>query len=411
MAERIKRILVIILSFSVAFLFVASAWFLLDAGFFVRLGNGAESYPNNLSDFLLYLIGYGDITVYSAGLKIFITMFSVLLLALLSSVLTVSLFEWQDKLKINKNAILFKNTYDEIYGLFAISTRRRALYDVKITLHLTVGSSNYEVEKTIAFLPANKTFPIVFKADFGSVIYRFLKSCAGNEAENSLLVCMVSYVDSKSGQNYISCKEFKLFPENEQNCIFPVTEKIDVNKTKELAAFLKQVKVKAVTLKTFDNSFCSNDYVFDLLSANEICSENIKMSLENNNTVLKGEVKFSSENRNPDAFGMIAFANPYTKDWSLFKEFDSVLSFDAFVEGDITLLFEFKKFDGSFIIKRIPEFKSNGEWQRFEYRLSMLSDDDLCDVKELCFTVKDTSRLRKGTFKIKNLEISCNEKK
>lgn len=411
MAERIKRILVIILSFSVAFLFVALAWLLLDVGFFVRLGNGIENYPNNLSDFLLYLIGYGDVAVYSSGLKIFITMFSVLLLALLSSVLTVSLFEWQEKLKINKNAILFKNTYDEIYGLFLISTQRRDLYDVKITLHLTVESSNYEVEKTIAFLPKNKSFPIVFRADFGSVIYRFLKSCTGNKIYNSLLVCMVSYVDSKNGQNYISCKEFKLFPENERNCIFPVTEKIDISKTKELSALLKQVKTKAVTLKIFDNSLCSNDYVFDLTSANEICSENIKMSLGNNNTVVIGDVKFSSETRNPDAFGMIVFDNPYTKDWVLFKEFNGILCFDTFVEGDITLLFEFKKLDGSLIVKRIPEFKSNGEWQHFEYQLSLLSDDDLCDVKELCFTVKDTSRSRKGTFQIKNLEISCNEKK
>ena len=75
------------------------------------------------------------------------------------------------------------------------------------------------------------------------------------------------------------------------------------------------------------------------------------------------------------------------------------------------MLFEFKKLDGSLIVKRIPEFKSNGEWQHFEYQLSQLSDDDLCDVKELCFTVKDTSYLRKGAFKIKNLEISCNDRK
>lgn len=411
MAERIKRILVIIISFSVAFLFVALAWFLLDAGFFIRLGNGIENYPNSLSDFLLYLIGYGDIAVYSTGLKIFITMFSVLLLALLSSVLTVSLFEWQEKLKINPSAVLYKNAYDEIYGLFVISTRQRDLYDVKITLHLTVANSNYEVEKTIAYLPKNKSFPIVFKAEFGSVLYRFLKSYADNKTENTLLVCMVSYVDSKNGQNYISCKEFKLFPENGSNCIYPVLEIIDINGKKELPSFLKQLKTKAVALKTFDDSFCSDDYVFDLSLANKICSENIKMSFENNNTVIKGDVKFSSETRNPDAFGMIVLDNPYTKDWVLFKEFNGILCFDTFVEGDITLLFEFKKLDGSLIVKRIPEFKSNGEWQHFEYQLSQLSDDDLCDVKELCFTVKDTSYLRKGAFKIKNLEISCNDRK
>lgn len=407
MAERIKRILVIIISFSIAFFFISLAWFLLDTGFFVRLGNEISNYPNSLSDFLLYLIGYGDVVVYNSALKIFITMFSVLLLALLSSVLTVSLFEWQEKLKINRSAILYKNAYDEIQGLFLFSTRNRDLYDVKITLHLTNGSSNYEMEKSIAYLPKKKSFPIVFKAEFGSVIYRFLKAFADKRSENVQLVCMVSYIDSKSGQNYTACKEFKMFPEGEANCIYPVLEKVDVDKGTNLTSYFKQIKTKAVNLKAFDNGFYSNEYVFDISSANVICAENIKMSFENNESTVKGAVKFLSKNRNADDFGMIMFSNPFTKDWNLFKEYKGTLCFDAFVEGDITLLFEFKKVDGSSIIKNVPKFKSSNEWQHFEFQLLKLSDDELCDVKELCFTVKDTSFSRKGSFKIKNLEIDC----
>lgn len=400
MLYRIKKVFLIILIFSVLILTISAGWCLFDCYTFIHNGNTIQSYPNTLQQFILYLIGYGELTTSNETLKLCSTVLGLFTLTLLSSALTVSLFDWNNKISSSKNIVMLIRPRKNINGAFLLSTGTRDLYDVRITLHLTDGYTNFEEYRNISFMSKQTKIPIYFSAELGSVLYRFAYNSIRKPEELTTLVCLISYIDSKSGQSFTECKKYRYLQKRKSNSVLFINTEKDLSNKDILKLFSKK-EYRNITSDKLLSEF-TLDYHFDLLSAIPIRTP---IKYESNGSVISGKIKFDGNTSNTDDFQMIAFPNMIHKDWRIFYDYSCQLSFDVLVKGNITLVFEFKNTDEKNILFQTPEFVTSRQWYHYTLDFKDLNRDQLSSIKELCFTVKDDGKSKTGSISITNLVI------
>lgn len=403
MFNKVTRVLIIIAIFLCALFAIALIGFRLDYSYFIANSAPNIDYPNTLDEFLLYVAGYGDISTTNYTLKIGITVFSLFALTLLSSVLTISLFEWRSKLELNKNAVIYKNENSNTVATFLLKNKAHNLYAINAILHLSCGGTYFEEEKNIAFMSKRKTIPLSFDVDVGSVMYRYLRDAKKSLVEKPLLVFLVNYIDSSNGQTYTICKEFSYSASGESliECTIKSTEDIA---SRQFFKKLRKGKLER------NNELLRNMFKRDpinLKKCTPIRAENITIeasTLRENKA--SAAIQFTSPSHNPDDFGMMLVNNPFGNDWSVFCDFGATLTFDVEVRGGITVLFELKGGDNNLPIIPVPEFGSSKQLQHFSFRFDSISKDSWKNVREICFTVKDNAKSRTGTFSVTDLEIA-----
>ena len=401
MLQRFKQTFLIILPFFILLFLLSSLWMIYDYACYINCNNPAEEYSYKLPHFLLYLIGYGEIETGNDSIKLIVTFLGLFILTLLSSVLTISLFDRNNKIFLSQIIILFDPDHRK-RGVIDLGTRSRDLYDVKVTLQLTSNSANYEDQRTISYIPQKTRIPIYFDAELGSVLYRFIYDSVTLSKENAVLVCLISYIDSKNGQTFTECKKYYCNNDPKtNNTLFYNSD----NRWKY------GDMLKTLPKKTINNNIIMSDKILSEFNLNH--SFDLSTAIPLRATIGRAEdvesicgiINFSKELYDPENFQMIVFRNPLCHDWRIFHDYSCELSFDAFVEGGITLLFEAKKTDKSTFLP-VPVFPTMDEWQHYRVNFNSINRDDLKSIDELCFTVKDNSESRNGTIIIKNLSIS-----
>ena len=168
--------------------------------------------------------------------------------------------------------------------------------------------------------------------------------------------------------------------------------------------FYKDIKTKKIqgAPELLDEIFRYD--IINLANCNPICAENITIhsSSATEDTSI-ATVKFTEKLRDPNRYGMMKVQNPFGNDWSKFYDFGGEISFDIEVLGGITVLFELKSGDDLHPVIPVPEFNLRKE--HFSFQKTKISKDAWVDVREICFTVKDTTASRSGKFTISNLKI------
>lgn len=401
MLQRFKQTFLIILLFFILLFLLSSAWMIYDYTCYINCNNPSETYSNKLPHFLLYLIGYGEIETGNESIKLIVTFLGLFVLTLLSSVLTISLFDWNNKISLSQIIILFDPNHRK-RGVIDLGTRSRDLYDVKITLQLTSNSISYEDQQTISYIPKKTRMPLYFDAELGSVLYRYIYDSVALSKDNAVLVCLISYVDSKNGQTFTECKKYHCNNDPKtNNTLF-----YNSNNKWQYGDILK-----ALPKKTISNNIIMADKILSEFNLNYSFDFSAAIPLRatidrtDDAGSICGIINFSNELRNPENFQMIVFRNPLCGDWRIFHDYSCELSFDAFVEGGITLLFEAKKTDKSTFLP-VPAFPTMDKWQHYCVNFNSINRDDLKSIDELCFTVMDNCESRNGIIIIKNLSIS-----
>lgn len=421
MRNKLKKI-ALIFSVFIAFAFIVSGiWYWIEYNQYTSVQTTKSNYPYTLNEFFLYVIGYNDIDAENQIGKSIFSLICLLGTTLLSSIFTVSLFEFRSKLLLNKKAIIWQDTDDNKVVSFSIESKNYDLYNVVVSLNISYGIHHYQEERTITYLPKKKCLPIDFDIKVGSVPYRYLRNYFKDEISDTIMVCMVSYVDSESGTSYTICSEYSIDDIGKKSTIIFNQNPMFKN---DYDGFTKdQYKNSLLAcddeFKQSIKEYILNNVVFNLCNVQAIRAENINLFTNSyhdrrggkeddpNANAFYAKVHFDSEIQNKDDYGMILLNYDPNFNWQYYYENNAVIMFDIFVKGPITVVFEIKGSEKKRYDKTVEElsFNATREYMHIEFNLQKISENDWSKITELCFTVFDRTLDRKGSFSVKNFEI------
>lgn len=199
--QKIKKLIKIIGLFLVSFLLITLIWYIVERSF-------ANNTSGSFFDFLLYLLGYGDVKSTFELSKVFFTIFGLLAVTLLSSVFTVNLFELRNKLNINPKLLVFKKDAESFDSAVLLHANRKDICDVKMNLIAGIGNEVVSKEYYVPFIPKSASRLMRFEIEPGTPVYKFLRSSFTEEGKLIVLMLTASYTDIDTGQQYMICRRF-----------------------------------------------------------------------------------------------------------------------------------------------------------------------------------------------------------
>ena len=199
--KAILRILKIILTFFACLFAISLIWYIFES----QKINSAEKIP--FIDFVLYLIGYGDLDIYDHYSQTVFSVISLFTLTLMSSVFTVSLFEIRSKARLLPNINITET--NGIYTAEAnLKTSGKDIYDVTATMIVKTDDDLLSEEIYIPFVARKSTQKIPLSFEVGSPLYKYMRAVLENKARETPIIITLSYTDIDSGQEYKSCGKF-----------------------------------------------------------------------------------------------------------------------------------------------------------------------------------------------------------
>lgn len=381
---------------------------------------------NSFEDFLIYLLGYGDIQLPNLFSKTLFSIVSLLGLTLFSSVFTVSLFEMRSKIKIQNKIYIWSKTDRSNIASVILVNGKKDMYNLNASLILSYGNEIQTEEKCVPFIPKNKIKMLDFRISPGSVFYNFLRLQLKGNKQSPILVFTATYADIVKGQEYTICKKFQYYSKDHNDFIFSPKsmlkaqyEDISRHIIKEIEKSLSPIYEDEVKDYILNNSFDIN-----LAATNPINGEDIDISYGyydelnekafSQNKAFEVNVHMNSKGHySPKDFSMACISRPMDGDWTRYYDLGCHFNFDYYVEN-LTVILEIKvncPNDGgqeNFRFQLTP----NDNLERFSLKLNDKKRDLFQSVTEVCFTVfyenVDITN-PKGRFVITNCALEIEE--
>ena len=381
--KAILRILKIILTFFACLFAISLIWYIFES----QKINSAEKIP--FIDFVLYLIGYGDLDIYDHYSQTVFSVISLFTLTLMSSVFTVSLFEIRSKARLLPNINITET--NGIYTAEAnLKTSGKDIYDVTATMIVKTDDDLLSEEIYIPFVARKSTQKIPLSFEVGSPLYKYMRAVLENKDSETPIIITLSYTDIESGQEYKSCGKF-IYGGEKENFTYS---------HKELAPDVKDYLVN----KVVDLS---------LVTAEPINSEDIKLTFTKGGLGrfdMNAAVNMTThQSYDPVSFVMACINDLPDTDWRKYADIGYALTFDYYVKGNMTVTMELKYGEGNTKVFR-DKLRPSAKDQHYclDLKSEKLNYESLANVRELCFTVfyKDTDPTsHKGNFTIKNCTL------
>ncbi len=385
--KAVLKILKILGVFFACLFGVSLIWYFIEAGH--SMGGGA----NSVIDYVLYLIGYGDLQIedhYSLTLFSIISLFT---LTLLSSVFTVNLFELRSKAKLLPTILISES--DSLYEAHAsIKTIGKDIYDVTATLIAKIGDEIYSENIYLPFVSKKSIQKIKLSFEVGSPLYKYMRASLEGKGELTPLIITLTYTDIESGQEYKSCAKFTY--------------------SKEVGNFVYSHKELHIDL--IDNYLLKESFAIDLSKAIAINDSDIDLSFEKTNgmskitDVMHADVHMTGRTSyEPDSFVMACLNDFGDNDWCKYADLGCHLDFDYQIKGNMTVTLELKYGDANLKVyrQRLQQHNSKNAFS-LDLNSDAVNYDSLANVRELCFTVfyeDNDPQSHSGEFLIKNCTL------
>lgn len=365
---------------------ISLVWYLIES--VNSTGDGA----NSVVDYVLYLIGYGDLEIKNHYSLTVFSVISLFTLTLMSSVFTVNLFEIRSKAKIMPTISLSEGPKD--YEAHAsIKTIGKDIYDVTAVLIAKVGDELYSEEIYVPFVPKRTVHKLKLSFDIGSPLYKYMRAKNNGASDLTPLIITLTYTDIEGGQEYKSCAKF--------------------NYSKGTGDFGYARKDLWLDIEEY---LCCSEFSLDLAKAAPINDEDISLTFEKTNgmqkhtNVIHASVNMTSRSDyEPKSFVMACLSDFGETDWRKYADLGYHLDLEYLVQGRMTVTLEFKYGDKNLKVYR-QSLHAEGQAKHFSIDLSSdaINYDELANVRELCFTVfyEDTDPdTRCGEFTVRNCAL------
>lgn len=369
--KAVSKILKILLLFFLSLGLIAAAWYAIEL---TTLEKDEAAVP--LVDFILYLLGFGDINSKDHYLQTAFSTLGLFAVTLLSSVFTVNLFDLRSKVKIIPKLIIKSKNQ----ALLKFRTSGKDVYNLTATLISKCGKDVTTEEQVFPFVAKKSLQEIYFEIVPGTPIYKYLRAAYLKTDSEPQLILTLAYTDVESGQEYSMAQKYQYSTENNQDVIFcdNSSEKHDVlleKAVKELIEantfYINLASVWACEAEDIDISYGYSENE-DVYSQKQAFSANIHMN--------------SKSIYEPKTFTMAVTSDLLENNWSIYYDLGCALKFDYKIEGDIAVTLELKYGTGD-IIKYEQILRPTNEFETYMLSLKDLKREDLKSVKELCFTV------------------------
>jgi len=391
--KAVGRIIKIVFVFLVSLAVISFIWYKIETN---NPNNSSDAIP--FIDYVLYLLGYGEVNIENHYSKTFFSVLSLFVLTLLSSVFTVNLFELKAKVKVSSNLLIWNKQNVHHFASTVVESNGKDIYNMKITLILSDGNKVKTEEKYIPFIPKKSSRVIDFKIAPGTVCYEYLRNNLKGSASLPVLLATVTYTDIDSGQEYTICKKYAM---NKGIVFAPNTSTIDDYSNVSCRAFNK-INVADIENENLTKAYINNNtFKIDLKQAKPINAKDIDLSFgysfdKPEKIFFSADKAFSADvhiNSRSDYafedFTMICISRPLDGNWSAYYDLGCCLTFDCMVEGDMLLTMEFKYFDSktNTLNNFTQNFSNKNGFEKYTLDLRKFKREDLCNVHELCFTV------------------------
>lgn len=384
--KAVVKILKIVGVFFACLLGVSLIWYLIEM--INSKGEGADS----IIDYVLYLIGYGDVNVANHYSLTFFSIISLFTLTLMSSVFTVNLFELRSKARILPTILISEGTSD--YESYAtIKTIGKDIYDITAVLIAKVGDDIYSEQIYVPFVPKKSTQKIKLSFDIGSPLYKYMRASLEGTTDLTPLIITLTYTDIEGGQEYKSCTKFNYS-----------------NDKKDFAYSHKELPLY------IDDYLLCEEFCFDLSKIRAINDEDITINFDKTNCMQKGVNEMhasvnmtSRRDYEPKSFVMACLGDFDETDWRKYADLGYHLDLEYQVSDGITVTLELKYGDKNLKVYR-QSLHHEGREKHFTLDLNspVISYDALANVREICFTVfyEDTDEhTHCGEFGVKNCAL------
>ncbi len=393
--KAVGKIVKIVVVFLTSLVVISFVWYKIEVG---RLDAPSQNIP--FIDYVLYLLGYGEVDIENHYSKTFFSVLSLFVLTLLSSVFTVNLFELRGKVKVSPKMLVWDKQNIHHFASIAMKSNGKDIYNMKITLILSDGNKVKTEEKYIPFIPKRTSRIVDFKIAPGTVCYDYLRSVVKGSMGSPILLTTVTYTDIDNGQEYTICKKYN-YTKN-KGIIFDSNSILARDYDNVSYRLFNKIVGDGNEIDTKTKTFIEkNSFPISLKKANPINAEDIDLSYgyssDNPNGItfpsdkaLCAKVHMDSKDKYEGKdFTMVCLSRPLDGDWSSYYDMGCRLTFDCLVKGDISLTLEFKYFDSDTreIQKYTHVFSDQDGFESYSLNLNKFNRESLKNVHELCFTI------------------------
>lgn len=394
--KAIWKILKIVLVFFLSLVIIAILWYGIEIA---TLGRDETAVP--FVDFILYLIGFGDIDSKDHYLQTAFSTLGLFAVTLLSSVFTVNLFDLRSKVKISPKMIID----DKNLARLKLNTTGKDVYNLTATLISKCGQDVTTDEQVFPFIAKKSSQELDFEIVPGTPIYKYLRATYLKTDLESQLILTISYTDIESGQEYAMAQKYQYSTSKNRDIIF-------------------SRDASSIHNDGFENiireSITGNTFGINLASIWPCEAEDIDISYgyQDPKVTLSHKQAFQANvhmngrrTYEPYTFTMAVTSDLLGNDWTTYYDLGCALKFDYMIEGDIAVTMELK-YGADNVIKHEQKLRPKSNFQTYVLKLQQLSYEELRNVRELCFTVfyKDVdSENPTGNFIIKNCVLEVED--
>lgn len=394
MKKSIKPLMTVII-FMILLLLITLIWYRIESG------QSSDEIPiNSFEDFLIYLLGYGDIQLPNIFSKTVFSIVSLLGLTLFSSIFTVNLFERWDKIKIEPKIFIWNKKSKTNVASVILTNGKKDMYNLNAKLILSYRSQVQTEEKYIPFISKKDIKSLEFNIAPGTVVYNFLRYNLKGDAVKPVLVFTAAYTDISKGHEYTVCKKYQYFDKNRSDIFFSPNSVFKAPYEQISHHILKEIEKKADPglEKKVQNYILNNSFNIDLSSAIPINAEDIDISYGyslNNfdlppNKAFEAKVHMTERvSYNPSDFCIACVVGPLGSDWIKYYDLGCSLNFNYFIDSNITVTLEIKcalldsDKENTIFFNLMP----NDDFEKFTLKLNKYEREMFRTVSELCFTV------------------------
>ena len=321
------------------------------------------------NDYLLYLLGYGDLENVNAVFKLVFSISSLTILTLLSSACTVTWLESKRNLVLDDHIVISKSDDNMFLAGLQLKSRKRDVFGAKVFAIVNVNGKAYSESTEIAYIPKNKCATAIFEINLNSVIYKHFRESYNKKSDVTELVITVTYSDIISGTEYTVCEKFSctetsnfIFCDNQTATTSSNSIETEFNK------FISQQK--------FDVDF------EEAVRIDSKLPDRIKVGRAE-----RFDVNFNtSVNYTDGDFQMLFVPIPEVSNWGVYHDMKCTFQIELLIADDIDITVEIKKSNGSIL----PLHCDNKVTQNASVLTVKLEDyrrDTWEDIRELCLTV------------------------
>lgn len=350
--EKIKKIALILCIIVSMFLLATLIGYIIEIVF---LGDATYSYI----DYLLYLLGYGELDSVNIWFRLFFSIGSLVALTLFSSACTVTWLESRRILKLDNHITIAKDSDGTLLAKLRLNTPKRDIYGAQISLFVNINGKSFSETTSIAYIPKKQFADAIFPVELNSVIYKYFNESYRNNPNVSELIATVTYSDMLSGT------EFTMF------------EKFYCN---DPSAFVfEEVE------EEFKKFISKTSFSVDFSSAELLDSKSPDRSRYSDLECFNVNFDSSADYLDGD-FQMLYVPIPEVTAWGVFHDMGCSLNIKLSITEGATVEVQIKKNDGSILncenSNRLTENDPSLTVELSKYKRNTWEN-----IKELCFTV------------------------